>query len=309
MTAPLRIGICGFGKIARDEHAGAIANSGRAELVALADPAQPLYSVPCYPDVRAMLEAHPDIAAVAMCQPPQVRFEAAEIALDAGKHVFLEKPPGITPADVEKLECLARQKGVTLFTGWHSQWPRPVKAMRDWCSSRKLRRISIRWLEDVRLWHPGQQWIWDEGGFGVFDPGMNALSIITSIVQERIQLTGATLEVPANRRSPIAADLTMRSEGGIDIDATFDWRQEGPQVWEIIIEADKGTYRFSQGGLDGAHAQPSEESALADDYRQMYARFFELIDNGEGEVDLAPLRLVEEAFMCGTSRVVDDFHD
>jgi hypothetical protein len=41
--------------------------------------------------------------------------------------------------------------------------------------------VEIVWHEDVRKWHPGQQWIWEPGGFGVFDPGINALSIATRI--------------------------------------------------------------------------------------------------------------------------------
>src|SRR3546814_1603945 len=40
-----------------------------------------------------------------------------------------------------------------------------------------LSRARITWIEDVRKWHPGQDWIWKPGGFGVFDPGINALSL------------------------------------------------------------------------------------------------------------------------------------
>ena len=41
--------------------------------------------------------------------------------------------------------------------------------------------MEILWHEDVHKWHPGQQWIWEPGGFGVFDPGINAFSIATKI--------------------------------------------------------------------------------------------------------------------------------
>ena len=42
---------------------------------------------------------------------------------------------------------------------------------------RTIRTLTVAWKEDVRIWHPGQAWIWKAGGLGVFDPGINALSI------------------------------------------------------------------------------------------------------------------------------------
>ena len=49
-------------------------------------------------------------------------------------------------------------------------------ARASWSSGR------IIWKEDVHHWHPGQRWIWEPGGFGVFDPGINALSVLTEIL-------------------------------------------------------------------------------------------------------------------------------
>ncbi len=97
--------------------------------------------------------------------------------------------------------------------------------------------MSIAWLEDVRHWHPGQDWIWDAGGMGVFDPGINALSIATHILPPFF-LTGATLSVPENRQAPIAADLHFADAAGTPIHAVFDWRQTGPQTWDIRVETD-----------------------------------------------------------------------
>ncbi|MEO7385269.1 MAG: Gfo/Idh/MocA family oxidoreductase, partial [Novosphingobium sp.] len=122
MNAPLRLGLVGYGKIARDQHVPAIAAMSVAKLVAVADPGVQVEGVPCYHDIAAMLTAQPDIAAIAMCQPPQFRFAAARAALLAGKHVFLEKPPGATLSEVEALIEIAAAQGVTLFAGWHSRF-------------------------------------------------------------------------------------------------------------------------------------------------------------------------------------------
>ena len=69
-----------------------------------------------------MIEAEPSLEAIALCQPPQVRFDAARLALQSGKHVFLEKPPGATLSEVRLLRDIADANNVTLFASWHSRY-------------------------------------------------------------------------------------------------------------------------------------------------------------------------------------------
>ena len=86
-----------------------------------------------------MLEAE-ELDAVSLCMPPQFRYRAALTALQAGKHVFLEKPPGATVSEVEELKRLADANGVTLFASWHSRYAAAVEPARAW-----LRRATERW--------------------------------------------------------------------------------------------------------------------------------------------------------------------
>jgi D-galactose 1-dehydrogenase len=108
--------------------------------------------------------------------------------------------------------------------------------------------VKVIWREDVRVWHPGQDWIWEPGGLGVFDPGINALSIITHILPRPFFLTEATLEMPENRAAPIAADLHFRDTRGAPIHMDLDWRQTGPQSWDVLVETDAGTLKLAHGG-------------------------------------------------------------
>jgi D-galactose 1-dehydrogenase len=307
MTAPLRIGLVGFGKIARDQHLPAIARTDGAELVAVASRHGQAPGFANYADVEAMLAAEPALEAVAMCQPPQFRYEAARQALVAGKHVFLEKPPGATVSEVEALVALSRAQGVTLFASWHSRYAAAVAQARAWLVGRTIRQAQITWKEDVRHWHPGQTWIWQPGGFGVFDPGINALSILTAIVGEPIRVETAELETPANQQAPIAAKLAMRTAAGVPIAAVFDFRQTGPQSWDIAVETDGGELLLSEGGnklaLDGV-AQPV---APEGEYPAMYRHFVDLVRGGRSDVDLSPLQLVADAFLCGRFQPTDPF--
>lgn len=307
MTTPLQLGLVGYGKIARDQHLPAIALTGGAELVAIASRNARAEGLRNYHDLDAMLAGETALDAIILCQPPEARFDAAQTAINAGKHVFLEKPPGATVSEVEALIALAKERGVTLFASWHSRYGAAVPAAKAWIAAHSITSVSILWKEDIRHWHPGQDWILEPGGFGVFDPGINALSILTEIVGERVRLMSAALETPSNRQAPIAATLQMTTASGVPITAEFDFLQTGPQSWDIIVDAKGEILTLGHGGnhlsINGAvQAVPSEA-----EYPSMYRHFVELVCGGRSDVDLAPLQLVADAFLCGRATTTDPF--
>jgi len=293
----IRVAIVGLGKIAHDQHIPALNASEAFELAAAASRAGTCPDIPVFRDIDALLAEGPYVDAVAMCQPPQARFEATAKALRAGKHVLLEKPPGATLCEVDALTRLAGAAGTTLFAAWHSRYAPAVRDARLWLAERRVRRVEIVWKEDVRRWHPGQHWIWEPGGFGVFDPGINALSIATRILPRPFFLVDGTLQIPSNRCTPIAAELAMVDTDGAPVHAAFDWRQEGPQTWDIRVETDSGTLVLSAGGaklsIDGIERDVAPER----EYAELYARFADLIGQERSDVDAAPLRLVADAFL------------
>lgn len=302
MTA-LAIGIAGYGKIARDQHVRAIAANPAFELKAIADPSARHESLPSYRDVATMLASHPGIAAVSLCMPPRFRAAAAREVIAAKRHVLLEKPPCATLAEAEDIVARAREAGVTSFAAWHSREAAGVSRAREWLAQASVRSVEIAWKEDVRVWHPGQEWIWREGGFGVFDPAINALSILTAILPGELRVIESELEVPANCATPIAARLTLEGNTGLRVTAEFDFLQTGPQVWDIAVETERGRLVLSDGGnrlrIDGQELQLPPER----EYQALYERFGHLIRKGESDVDLAPLRLAEHALSAG--RIVE----
>jgi D-galactose 1-dehydrogenase len=306
---PLRVAIVGFGKIARDQHVPAIAASEGVELVAVADPVASLPGVPHAATLVELLRSGPDIDAVAICTPPQIRQTQAAIALAAGKHVLLEKPPGATVAEIAPLSAAARAAGRTLFTAWHSRYAPAVEPARHLLAGREINSVRIIWKEDVRVWHPGQAWIFQPGGLGVFDPGINALSILTCILPQPLFVTSADLAFPANRDAPIAASLALSDARGLKIAAEFDFRQTGPQSWDIQIETDGGLVSFSQGGRKLTVGDRQHVDAAKAEYPALYRRFRELAASGECDVDLTPLQLVADAFLLGRRRTVEPFED
>jgi D-galactose 1-dehydrogenase len=304
-----KLAIVGVGKIVRDQHLPAIAANPDFDLIATASRHGTVDGVRAFGTIDAMLEAVPEIDAVSLCMPPQYRYEAAYSALTAGKHVFLEKPPGATLSEVQDLARLASSKGLSLFASWHSRYAPGVEAAKAFLASTKINSVHVIWKEDVRHWHPNQAWIWQAGGLGVFDPGINALSIVTHILPRALFITRATLEFPENRDAPIAADLHFSDVEQLPVHAEFDWRQTGKQSWDIIAETDAGQMVLSEGGAKFA---VNGELRLAEperEYPALYERFAEIIKAKQSDVDLAPLTHVADAFLLGRHKFVDSFYD
>ncbi len=307
---PIRVAVVGLGKIARDQHLPALRADDRFALAATVDPGSAgIAGTAHLPGLDALIARGPKVEAVALCTPPQVRHALATRAIAAGLHVLLEKPPGATLTEVEALQSQAARAGTTIFAAWHSRFASGVAPAREWLSGRVVRSVEIVWREDVRTWHPGQAWIWEPGGLGVFDPGINALSIATAVLPGPILLDAATLVHPLNRAAPIAATLGLRAAGGAPITMDLDFRQTGPQTWDIRVETDLGRLVLARGGASLALPGGSAEHFEDREYPALYDRFHSLIRSGDSDVDIAPFRLVADAFLLGRRDTTEAFVD
>jgi predicted dehydrogenase len=303
---PLKVGLLGIGKIARDQHIPSLRADPRFELAACASRNATVDGVANFPDLESMLAAVPDLQAISICTPPQAHFDAALLSLRAGKHVMLEKPPAATTRQIAFLADEAARRGCTLFQTWHSRFAAGVDAAREFLRTRTLVSGRIIWKEDVHHWHPGQKWIWEPGGFGVFDPGINALSVLTEILPVDVCVEAAVLEFPENQQSPIAANVRLLTEGRIVINAEFDFRQKGEQSWDIEITTTTGKLKLAGGGavmsVDGKEI--THDASMAGEYPRLYERFAKLCAAGKSEVDWRPFQLVADSFLIGERRIV-----
>lgn len=303
--SPTPVALLGIGKIARDQHVPTLAESAEFELVGAVTAHEPPSGVPAFRTLDALMAALPQVEAVVICTPPRGRLAIVEQALAHGLHVMIEKPPAATLSEAEAFAVLAGKAGTTFFASWHSRMAAAVEPALEWLRGSTIRRVTINWKEDVRVWHPGQEWIW-EPGIGVFDPGINALSVLTHLLPRGLVLADAELRFPANRHAPIAADLRLEC-GEIPIGVAFDFDQRGPQTWTIDIETDRGLLTLADGAsrmaIDGAAVDVGDEG----EYRRLYRHFAHLIADGRSDIDLAPFRLVADAFLLGRRFVVAPF--
>jgi D-galactose 1-dehydrogenase len=307
---PIRIAIVGVGKIARDQHLPAIAANPAFKLVAAASRHAAVAGVSNFPTIEALLDSTVAVDAVAICTPPQQHYQAAKLALARAKHVLLEKPPCTSLAQFDHLVALAQAAGRTLYQTWHSRHALGVAPAARLLQQRQLRRVRVAWKEDVRQWHPGQTWIWQAGGFGVLDPGINAFSILTHIIAEPIFVESARLFVPSNCEAPIAAELKFVGDSGLEIAVELDFLHTGTQTWSIDLDTDTGPINLSAGGsvLSVANQRVAPDAdVLASEYESIYRCFAELVASGQSEVDARPLQLVADVFLVAKHMTVEAF--
>lgn len=132
---------------------------------------------------------------------------------------------------------------------------------------------------------------------------------VTGILPFPIFLTDARLIFPENKHAPIAASMKFRDSTGVPVHAEFDWRQTGPQTWDIRVETDQGTLLLQNGGalmrIDGVPVVNASDT----EYDGIYRHFATLVRSGASDVDLRPLRHVADAFMSGKHERTEAYVD
>ena len=110
-TAPLRVAIAGLG-FGEKVHLPALRACASTEAVALWHPRRERLAAACdstgvagHDDFDDLL-ANPAVEAVVIATPPAPRFDLARRALEAGKHLLLEKPVALNAGQVEELQRL-----------------------------------------------------------------------------------------------------------------------------------------------------------------------------------------------------------
>jgi D-galactose 1-dehydrogenase len=301
--AKRKIAVIGVGKIAQDQHLPVIDKSEDFELAATVSTRGIAHgNAPVFKTPAELYAAMPEIGLVSICTPPRVRHSYVREALAAGKDVMMEKPPTTTISEFDDLVAFAKSLDRVLFQTWHSQYNLAVDHTRDILARGGVKSVRIDWRESVRKWHPGQDWVWEPGGFGVCDPGINALSIFTKIMPFPVFVQSSKLTFPANRQTPVDVEIVFKS-GQLHqpvMSAGFNWLEQSGEIWTIAIETVTGdSLKLEKGGtvlkVNGATVveAPSEE------YERIYERFAVLLDAHQSEVHDAPLRLTADIFLLG----------
>ncbi len=215
----------------------------------------------------------------------------------AGCAVLVEKPPAKTVSSAKALIEISENCGNPLFFAWHSRFAPYVNEARLWASNRKVVRVRITWKEDAEKWHPGQHWLWEPGGFGVFDPGINALSILSYLLPGNVQVDRAQFTAEASAQTPVASQLNF-TLGSASVACTFDFRERDTEIWSIkLVDDSNETLEIHSGGaeicIDGGKRQISDP----EEYKGVYRKFAEVVRTRQSDIDIKPLEIIADAFL------------
>ena len=130
----LGVGIIGGGGIARGAHQPGFAAQPNVDIVAVADPVDGRagdfardYDIPhAYTDYRDLLKRD-DVDVVAVATPPFAHAEATIAALEAGKHVFCEKPMAMNVAEAQAMADAAERAGRILAIDFQTRFSRDAR--------------------------------------------------------------------------------------------------------------------------------------------------------------------------------------
>ncbi len=301
--AKRKIAVIGVGKIAQDQHLPVIDASDDFELAATVSTRGVGHgSVPVFKTPAELYAAMPEVSLVSICTPPGIRHTYVREALEAGKDVMMEKPPTTTISELDDLIAHAKRLDRVLYQTWHSQFNAAVDRAKVILAEEGVTSARIDWRESVRKWHPGQDWVWEPGGFGVCDPGINAFSIFTKVMPFPVFVDKATLTFPENRQTPVDVEIAFKSSQAHnpDLSCGFNWLEENGEVWTIRFTTGQGNeIKLERGGRT---LRVNGEVVLEHgdlEYSAMYDRFADLLERHESDVDAAPLRLMSDVFFLG----------
>jgi predicted dehydrogenase len=223
---PLRVAIAGLG-FGEKVHLPALRACGHTEPVALWHPRQERLEAACrkadlpgHSDYAALLD-NPAIDAVVIATPPGPRFGLAKQALEAGKHVMLEKPVTLCAEDAEELQRLALRNNLTVAVDFEYRAVPLFQQLDALIKSGvlgELYLVKLDWLMGSRA-DTSRPWNWysqrSEGGGVLGALGTHAFDTLHWLVGPTRSLR-AQLSTAIHQRPLPEGSLATNSLGTVD---------------------------------------------------------------------------------------------
>jgi predicted dehydrogenase len=161
----IRFAVVGCGHIGK-RHAEMITRDEGAELAALCDilPREKLginaYEAAFFPDVLSLLQSGLPIDVVNICTPNGLHASIAIQALEAGRHVVIEKPMALTTSDAEKVIHASLKHRKQVFCVMQNRYSPPSVWIKEMIESGRLGdiymvQLNCYWNRDERYYKPG----------------------------------------------------------------------------------------------------------------------------------------------------------
>ena len=258
---PLKVGLIGCGRVTQTRHLPVLSRLAEAEVIALADiDAERLQRVADrfgikhrYAGVHDLVD-NPAIDAVGVCVPAHGHVDVAVAALEAGKHVFIEKPLALSLQECDRLIACAQRCGQTVMVGFNLRWNHLIQQTRDLLKQKLLGPVSL-----IRTTHTGNHESVPEwrrrrthGGGVLFEQAVHHVDLWRFLLHSEVKTVFATSQ--SGEWDDESVSLTAWMENGVVATSVFSERTSASNAVEI--HGRKGRLEVSCYQFDGLRFYP-----------------------------------------------------
>ncbi|MCU5772308.1 oxidoreductase [Erwiniaceae bacterium BAC15a-03b] len=261
MSDKIRVGLVGYGFASKTFHAPLIAGTSEMELAAVSSSdATKVHadwpSMQVVADPQALFD-DPTLQLIVIPTPNDTHFPLAKAALNAGKHVVVDKPFTVTLSQARELEALAKAKGLLLSVFHNRRWDSDFLTLKALLADGTLG--EVRYLEShFDRFRPEVRQRWREmkgAGSGIwFDLGPH-------VIDQALQLFGAPVAINVDM-----AELRSGAQTTDYFHAVLTYPQRRVVLHASMLVAAESP-RFQVHGTRGSYVKygldPQEDSLKA----------------------------------------------
>ncbi len=223
---PIRVGLAGLG-FGEKVHLQALYANKNLEPISLWHPREERLEIACnkynlrgYVDWRNMIN-DPDLDAIIIATPPEIRFQLATEALETGKHLLLEKPVAITCNEIKLMQQMAMRNKISVAVDFEYRAVPIFMHLKNLINRNVIGTpwlIKLDWLMSSRA-DENREWNWysqsEKGGGVIGALGTHAFDLLHWLFGQTKNVTGKTITAIKSR--PYGEDKQLKEVSSEDI--------------------------------------------------------------------------------------------
>ncbi|MCC2642047.1 MAG: oxidoreductase domain protein [Nitrospira sp.] len=225
----------------------------------------------------SQLIEHPDVEAVAICVPPDHHASLAVEAINAGKHVFIEKPMTLSIDQADRLAAAAKGSGSKVLVGFNLRWHRLLlhaKRLVDASSVGSL--ISMRTVFTNALQHDETSPAWRKdrgcGGGVIHDLAVHHFDLWRFLLSTEVREISASCRSDSGQDQ--AAIISARMANGLLVSSVFAHGTSNDH--QVELYGTKGKVHISLYRHDGLQCDADGENRFSKTLQRVSAKVMAL---------------------------------
>ncbi|WP_127584959.1 Gfo/Idh/MocA family protein [Paenibacillus koleovorans] len=286
----IRVGVIGAGNIGNVHLAGFVKETELCEVVGVTDTFLPLaksraeqYGIAKVYESPEEMIASPDIDAVVICVPNAFHAPLAVSAMEAGKHVLLEKPMGISADAARGIVRTQEKTGMTLMVAHQMRWEPLALQIKEQVDKGELGRIytaKAGWYrrKGIPGWGTWFTKMSEAGGGPLIDIGVHMLDLSLHLMgsPKPVAVSGATYSEFGPNRKGIGTWGKPNWDGYYDVEdlaTAFIRMEDGSSLtlevsWAVHMDTDNTPFIHLMGTEGGVALHGSKGKFLTEKFDQ-----------------------------------------